>query len=242
MKKEPIAQLIDSMKGTLLSTGHCEDCNKEVREQDLYGIEGDAVCQDCFGKGLDVFDEILGMTYCDGCNALVKNSGLYVAEAQGGAVLSKMCQHCYQVLKDTIDARDDISWFEYSTEWSEEDFVDFNEASLHDLNKHLEEEEHMVAVHGQDVWNALNEKLSKPRMDLLPGGALMSVAKVLTMGAAKHGERSWMNYPEHSYIAAIGRHYASVLDGEMIDKESGETHFAHIAASCLFLDTMIKGK
>jgi hypothetical protein len=82
----------------------------------------------------------------------------------------------------------------------------------------------------------IEEKLSKPQMNLIPGSSLLSVARVLGMGAVKHGPYSWKSYPPESYIGAIGRHYAAILDGEVIDEESGETHYAHIACSAMFLD------
>lgn len=82
----------------------------------------------------------------------------------------------------------------------------------------------------------VDEKLHKPPMYLLPGDALKSVAQVLGHGAKKHGRYSWRDYPVESYLSAMGRHIGSVYEGELVDEEFGETHFAHIAASALFMD------
>lgn len=82
----------------------------------------------------------------------------------------------------------------------------------------------------------IKEKLAKAPMHLLPGSSLRSVARVLGHGGKKHGEYSWKTYHPKAYFAALGRHWSYVIDGEFIDEEFGETHFAHMACSCLFLD------
>lgn len=80
-------------------------------------------------------------------------------------------------------------------------------------------------------------KHAKPRMDLIPGCSLLEVAKVLTFGAAKHAEGSWKRPPfkRSDYVAAIGRHYAAILDGTTIDGESKLLHSAHLACNALML-------
>ena len=88
----------------------------------------------------------------------------------------------------------------------------------------------------------LDNKKTKPAMHLLPGAALLSVARILGHGPKPHGKYSWRKYPSDVFVAAIGRHLAKLLDGEIVDPEFGETHYAHIACSALFLDWMHHNK
>ena len=73
----------------------------------------------------------------------------------------------------------------------------------------------------------ITEKLNKPQMNLLPGKALLSVAKILGFGAEKHGAYSWKEYPKEAYVAAIGRHWAQILDIE-ISAELRQIGRAHV--------------
>ncbi len=74
----------------------------------------------------------------------------------------------------------------------------------------------------------------KPRMDLLPMDALMEVAKVLTFGAVKYGDRNWELGLDHNRMrAAKMRHDAADAMGEEIDPESGLLHKAHEACDIL---------
>lgn len=78
----------------------------------------------------------------------------------------------------------------------------------------------------------------KIRADLLPAGALMEVAKVLTFGAIKYqAENTWQNVtPFRSrYLAALMRHLFARMRGEIYDPESGLLHMAHLACCALFL-------
>ena len=72
---------------------------------------------------------------------------------------------------------------------------------------------------------------------LLPWGALADVVKVFEGGRAKYGGRyTWRRGIKYSYlIAAIFRHLIVFLNGEDIDKESGCSHLAHVAANALML-------
>jgi hypothetical protein len=74
----------------------------------------------------------------------------------------------------------------------------------------------------------------KPRMDLLPMDALLEVAKVLTFGSAKYGDRNWEKGIDVQRLrAAQLRHDASVEMGQLIDEESGLLHTAHKATDAL---------
>src|SRR5665213_3256211 len=74
----------------------------------------------------------------------------------------------------------------------------------------------------------------KPRMDLLPMDALMEVAKVLTFGSKKYGDRNWEKGIDPQRLrAAQMRHDAAVEMGQLTDDESGLLHVAHKATDAL---------
>lgn len=75
---------------------------------------------------------------------------------------------------------------------------------------------------------------NKPRMDLLPMDALLEVAKVLTFGSKKYGDRNWEKGIDPQRLrAAQLRHDAATEMGEFIDSESGLSHVAHKATDAL---------
>lgn len=78
-------------------------------------------------------------------------------------------------------------------------------------------------------------KHSKPRMSLIPGAALLWVAKVLTFGAHKYEVDSWKAPPfgKADYEDALLRHWASISEGEQLDPESKLPHSAHLATNAL---------
>lgn len=74
----------------------------------------------------------------------------------------------------------------------------------------------------------------KPRMDLLPMDALLEIAKVLTFGAKKYGDRNWeLGIDPQRLRAAQMRHDAATELGELTDAESGLSHAAHKATDAL---------
>ena len=76
----------------------------------------------------------------------------------------------------------------------------------------------------------------KLRLDLLPTDALEAVARILTLGAAKYGERNWEAGMSWRRVdAALERHLFAWRRGEERDAESGEPHLAHAACCVLFL-------
>lgn len=76
--------------------------------------------------------------------------------------------------------------------------------------------------------------LKKPPLRLVPPAALLYMAKVMGLGAAKYGPYNWRQKKVRYtvYLEAAMRHILSALDGEEIDPESGQPHVAH-AAACM---------
>ena len=88
----------------------------------------------------------------------------------------------------------------------------------------------------------------KPRWSLLMKGcakALRGVVNVLTFGAKKYSEDSWRGVAngQERYRDALYRHLNAIEGGEVIDPESGESHWSHVATNALFLEELrIAGK
>lgn len=82
----------------------------------------------------------------------------------------------------------------------------------------------------------------KAPMDLLPPDALLETAKAMGHGAAKYGRWNFIEAKvcAHTYVAAIGRHWAAYAGGEDTDEESGIHHLAHLAANAYILMTATK--
>ncbi len=77
----------------------------------------------------------------------------------------------------------------------------------------------------------------KPKYHLLPWDALEETAKVIAMGAEKHGERDWeKGIPYSEIVSALMRHLKLFFqDGKDYDIESGMFHTTHIVCNALFL-------
>ena len=74
---------------------------------------------------------------------------------------------------------------------------------------------------------------SKPRYDLISFKALHLVARVATMGAAKHGENDWREGPDpltsSQAFGAMMRHIQRLIDEpDGLDNESHLPHIAHV--------------
>lgn len=73
--------------------------------------------------------------------------------------------------------------------------------------------------------------------------ALAGVVRVLTFAVAPKPKgkgyvpHSWRQVPEakERYLSALYRHLHAIETGELIDAESGESHWYHVATNALFL-------
>lgn len=84
----------------------------------------------------------------------------------------------------------------------------------------------------------------KPMYNLLPAGAINSLAEVLTFGAKKYAPNSWQHVPNglERYRAALLRHTFAMQAGELIDPESGLPHSAHAMCCCAFINELERVK
>jgi len=78
--------------------------------------------------------------------------------------------------------------------------------------------------------------VGKPRFSLIPPAPLEEIAKVLTMGAEKYGDRNWEKGMKWTRcIDSLERHLNAWKSGENLDKESGLPHLAHVCVNSMFL-------
>lgn len=66
---------------------------------------------------------------------------------------------------------------------------------------------------------------------------LEAVIRVLMFGAKKYGDENWQRVenPKVRYRDALDRHLAEIDKGIMVDPDTGEHHYAHVATNALFL-------
>lgn len=82
----------------------------------------------------------------------------------------------------------------------------------------------------------VNHDAGKLRMDLLPPDALEALARILTDGAVKYGNRNWEKGMAWSRpYAALLRHLLAWWGGQDTDPESGHTHLWHVLTNAVFL-------
>jgi hypothetical protein len=78
----------------------------------------------------------------------------------------------------------------------------------------------------------------KLRMDLIPVEAIEGIARVLTFGAEKYGDRNWEQGIKFGRLyAALLRHLFAWFKGEDTDPESKLNHIDHVLACATFLRT-----
>lgn len=77
----------------------------------------------------------------------------------------------------------------------------------------------------------------KTRFDLLPVKVEEAVAKVLTFGAKRYGDRNWQKVDDarNRYLAACVRHMNAYRLGEELDNETGLPHLAHAITNLTFI-------
>ena len=76
------------------------------------------------------------------------------------------------------------------------------------------------------------------RFDLIPMDALWEVAEVFGRGAAKYADRNWeKGYKWGLSVAALQRHLALRLGGEVYDNETGCRHLGQVVWHALVLLT-----
>lgn len=76
----------------------------------------------------------------------------------------------------------------------------------------------------------------KPRLSLIPKSAIWAAARGLTYGEKKYGTHNFREGIAYSRLVdAALRHLTVWLEGEDVDKESGNNHLDHAMASLCML-------
>lgn len=87
-----------------------------------------------------------------------------------------------------------------------------------------------------DVEKGLRFNNGKNRVDLVPPGPIMEIAKVFTKGSEKYADRNWeKGMSWMTVMASLERHMLKFKAGEDFDDETGLPHMAHIATNAIFL-------
>jgi hypothetical protein len=83
--------------------------------------------------------------------------------------------------------------------------------------------------------------VKKTNVSLLPAEGVLQGAKAMKHGADKYGAYNWRDNKVQAmiYIDAILRHTYEYLEGNDVDKDSGEHPIAHVIANgCLLMDAI----
>lgn len=77
----------------------------------------------------------------------------------------------------------------------------------------------------------------KTRWDLLDWPAMDEMAKIMTIGAATHGNTSWRETTDglDRYFSAAMRHLSAWKKGENRDRDSGQRHLVHAMCNMMIL-------
>lgn len=76
----------------------------------------------------------------------------------------------------------------------------------------------------------------KPDWELIPWEAMEAVQRVLAYGERTYGRENWRKVERFRYIKAMWRHWFSYRkDPKATDKDTGESHLAHMICCALFL-------
>lgn len=87
--------------------------------------------------------------------------------------------------------------------------------------------------------NATRHNAGKADLSLLPRIACEQEARVWMFGEDKYGRSNWKKlWGEDTYnvsVASLLRHAFAIADGELVDKESGLSHAAHIRCNAAMI-------
>lgn len=104
------------------------------------------------------------------------------------------------------------------------------------VEANLEEE---LGINPKDACGA-----KKAPLTLVPFVAIVKCSLVMALGALKYGKMNWRKnkVKETVYIEAAMRHMYAAMDGEDVDSESGQSHYAHaMACMAILLDAKATG-
>ena len=75
----------------------------------------------------------------------------------------------------------------------------------------------------------------KPQWSLLDFKALEPMVRVMEAGANKYAPDNWKKgFEKKDLLDCMMRHFVALSDGEELDKETGQSHAAHIMTNAMF--------
>jgi hypothetical protein len=95
-----------------------------------------------------------------------------------------------------------------------------------------------VTIPGRPAIDGRKDDAGKLEWSLLPRLVLRPVVRVLMFGAKKYGRENWRHVPDaqRRYYDAAQRHLEAWWnDPSSRDKDTGESHLAHLVCCALFL-------
>jgi len=89
--------------------------------------------------------------------------------------------------------------------------------------------------------SALRFNKGKPKWSLVHFKSLIPLVRVLEFGAKKYSKDNWKKgLDKNEILESAIRHIMSMMDGELIDPESGLSHSGHVMANMMFFEYQIK--
>jgi hypothetical protein len=82
---------------------------------------------------------------------------------------------------------------------------------------------------------ALRYNQGKVEWSLMHYGSMVPMIRVLMFGAKKYAPDNWKKgLDRRQLLESMQRHLAALMDGEVIDPESNESHIGHLMCNCMF--------
>jgi hypothetical protein len=87
-----------------------------------------------------------------------------------------------------------------------------------------------------ETKNSMRFNEGKPHYGYIHFKSLLPMVRVLEYGAKKYDLDNWKNPPKDKdeHLQSMLRHLIALLDGEVIDHESGLPHIGHIMCNAMF--------
>ena len=80
----------------------------------------------------------------------------------------------------------------------------------------------------------------KPQWSLVDFKSLEPLVRVLEYGCTKYSKDNWKKgFPISQLMESLLRHCFKLLEGELMDRESGLSHTGHIMANIMFMEYIL---
>jgi hypothetical protein len=112
------------------------------------------------------------------------------------------------------------------------------------FEKALQEGQSVVVTERQtDEMQALRYNQGKVEWSLVDYKSLEPMVRVLEYGVEKYARNNWKKgMPATQIIESMLRHTYKLLEGELVDPESGIEHIGHIQCNAMFLSYVLSEK